>query len=71
MSKYGQLIQKARKPENQKERNVEEMAEEAQVNLGVKVPVSWRRHWAAESKRQGITMTAVIVEALTEKFGKP
>ena len=50
------------KPDNQKER---------EVNLCVKVPESLRRHWAAEAKRQGITMTEVIVEALTQKFGKP
>lgn len=44
---------------------------EIEVNLCVKVPVSLRRHWAAEAKRQGLTMTAVIVEALAAKFGKP
>lgn len=84
--KYGDLIQKAREgessvaegadvqttrkpdnritsePENQKER---------EVNLCVKVPESLRRHWAAEAKRRGITMTEVIVEGLTKKFGKP
>lgn len=50
------------KPDSQKER---------EVNLCVKVPESLRRHWAAEAKRQGITMTEIIVEALTQKFGKP
>ena len=44
---------------------------EAEVNLCVKVPVSLRRHWSAEAKRQGTTMTAVIVEALEAKFGRP
>jgi len=44
---------------------------EREVNLCVKVPESLRRHWAAESKRQGLTMTAVIIEALTAKFGEP
>jgi predicted HicB family RNase H-like nuclease len=52
----------ASKPENKKER---------EVNLCVKVPESLRRHWAAEAKRQGITMTEVMVEALIQKFGKP
>jgi hypothetical protein len=51
-----------RKPENQKER---------EVNLCVKVPEPLRRHWAAEAKRQGITMTEVMVEALLQRFGKP
>lgn len=44
---------------------------EPEVNLCVKVPLSLRRHWAAEAKRQGTTMTAAIVEALEAKFGKP
>ncbi|MBD2261241.1 hypothetical protein [Pseudanabaena sp. FACHB-2040] len=45
--------------------------EEKQVNLCVKVPESHRRHWAAMAKLQGITMTDVMVEALTQKFGLP
>ncbi len=44
---------------------------EPEVNLCVKVPLSLRRHWASEAKRQGTMMTAVIVEALEAKFGKP
>jgi hypothetical protein len=44
---------------------------EKQVNLCVKVPESWRRHWAAHSKLQGVTMTDVMVEALKAKFGLP
>ncbi|AFZ15665.1 hypothetical protein Cri9333_4904 (plasmid) [Crinalium epipsammum PCC 9333] len=51
-------------PENQIER-------EREVNLCVKVPESLRRHWAAESKRHGITMTEVIIQALKERFGSP
>jgi hypothetical protein len=50
---------------------VTDEAAEPEVNLCVKVPVSLRRHWAAESKRTGITMTRVIIEALTVRFGKP
>lgn len=44
---------------------------EREVNLCVKVPHSLRRHWAAEAKRNGITMTEVMTEALIQKFGKP
>lgn len=44
---------------------------EREVNLCVKVPESLRRHWAAEAKRHGITMTEVMTEALTQRFGKP
>ena len=56
-------------PENQK--NSQLGLEEKQVNLCVKVPESLRRHWAIQAKIQGVTMTAVMVEALTERFGKP
>lgn len=45
--------------------------DEKQVNLCVKVPESLRRHWAIQAKIHGVTMTAVMVEALTERFGKP
>ncbi len=44
---------------------------EREVNLCVKVPESLRRHWAAEAKRHGITMTEVMTEALIKQFGKP
>ena len=44
---------------------------EPEVNLCVKVPKSLRQHWAAEAKRQGTTMTAVIMAALKDRFGKP
>ena len=69
--KYGNIINEARKQENQKTRKEEISPNEDLVNLGVKVPITWRRHWAAESKRQGVSMTSVIVEALTDRFGKP
>ncbi len=57
--------QQTNKQDNQKKRS------EPEVNLCVKVPRSLRQHWAAEAKRKGTTMTAVIIEALTAKFGKP
>ncbi len=81
--KYGDLIKQARKQENQKASlpddqitsqpgKLEEAAEsEEEVNLCVKVPKRLRRHWAAESKRTGITMTSVIIEALKARFGEP
>jgi len=80
--KYGDIIKQARKPENQKtsptaptnqtgETTEDVTATEPEVNLCVKVPVSLRRHWSAEAKRQGTTMTSVIVEALKAKFGEP
>lgn len=82
MAKYGELIKEARKPENQKTvykenqktkkpKNQINEQEPDLVNLCVKVPRKLRQHWAAEAKRQGITMTEVIVKALMEEFGEP
>ena len=92
--RYGDLIKKAREPENQntgleesqntnlpenqntglpesQNTNLPENQNEPEVNLCVKVPKSLRQHWAAEAKRQGTTMTAVIMSALSDRFGKP
>jgi len=72
MSKYGALIKEARKTENQKTRKPgDESASEPDVNLSIKVAATRRRHWAAEAKRQGTTLTAVITEALSQRFGEP
>ena len=43
----------------------------ADVNLSIKVPLTLRQHWAAEAKREGTTLTAVIMDALTKRFGGP
>lgn len=74
MSKYGQLIKEARKQESKKTskpENDKDGMPEPEVNLSIKVAASRRRHWAAEAKRQGTTLTATITEALSEKFGEP
>jgi len=74
MSKYGQLIKEARKQESQKTRRPESeqgTSPEPDVNLSIKVAAARRRHWAAEAKRQGTTLTAAITEALSSKFGEP
>ncbi len=71
MSKYGQLIKEARKQENQKASKQENTASEPDVNLSIKVAAARRRHWAAEAKRQGVTLTAAITEALSARFGEP
>jgi hypothetical protein len=64
---------KTRKPDSQisGQQGEEQVVSEPEVNLCVKVPKSLRQHWAAEAKRQGMTMTSVIVEALKAKFGEP
>lgn len=72
MSKYGQLIKEARKQESQKTRKPDDKVDlEPEVNLSIKVAAARRRHWAAEAKRQGVTLTATITEALSKKFGEP
>lgn len=74
MSKYGALIKEARKTESKKTRKPEDGGgsdSEPDVNLSIKVAAARRRHWAAEAKRQGTTLTATITEALSEKFGEP
>lgn len=74
MSKYGQLIKEARKQDNQKTRKLDSGKNdnaEPDVNLSIKVAAPRRRHWAAEAKRQGTTLTAAITEALSGRFGEP
>jgi hypothetical protein len=74
MSKYGALIKEARKQESQKTSKPETARKEEKepdVNLSIKVAAARRRHWAAEAKRRGITLTAAITEALSERFGEP
>lgn len=74
MSKYGQLIKEARKTENQKARKgspEKGSSADPDVNLSIKVATSRRRHWVAEAKRQGTTLTAAITSALSERFGEP
>jgi len=81
--KYGALIRQAKqsKPDSQEAKKTKNQTfdqvepdgqvKEKQVNLCVKVPESWRRHWAIQAKIQDITMTDVMVEALTQRFGLP
>lgn len=72
MSKYGDIIKEARKPEIQETRKPENQIEKSEdVNLTIKVPKKSRQHWAAEAKRQGTTLTSVIIDALSSRFGDP
>ena len=59
--------QKAGKKENQSTPRVAVR----DVNLSIKVPESRRRHWVSEAKRQGTSLTAVILESLSKRFGEP
>jgi hypothetical protein len=74
MSKYGQLINAARKTDSKKlskSETEQDIDSGLGVNLSIKVPKSRRQHWAAEAKRQGTTLTAAITEALSKRFGEP
>lgn len=72
MSKYGDLIKQARKPENQKTGKPEkQITEDKEVNLSIKVSELRRRHWVSQAKLQGTSLTAVILEALSQRFGEP
>jgi predicted HicB family RNase H-like nuclease len=74
MSKYGALIKEARKQDSKKAKKQgaeEGTYVEEEVNLSIKVAKSRRQHWAAEAKRQGTSLTAVIIEALSARFGEP
>jgi hypothetical protein len=57
------------KPLSQQDGKPDERVEE--VNLSIKVPKTLRRHWVSEAKRADTTITAVIIEALKNRFGTP
>jgi hypothetical protein len=82
MSKYGALIEQAknqntekpesnktRKPESQTQVKTAEKSDVKEVNLSIKVPEYKRRHWVSEAKKQGTSLTAVIIESLNARFG--
>ncbi len=77
MSKYGDVIQKAREQVNQQtgkpgnQSSGLPVEKEEEVNLSIKVPKRLRRHWVSEAKRQDTTVTAAIIAALKDKFGEP
>lgn len=55
-------------PDNQTASQPDEVK---RVNLCVKVPEHWRKHWAIQARIQDTTMTEVMIEALTARFGLP
>ena len=73
MSKYGGIIEEARKkPESKKTRKpAKKKVVDKAVNLSIKVPESLRRHWVSEAKKEGSTITAEITQLLNKKYGKP
>jgi len=72
----GDIMRQAREPEPQvtskpESQPAREPVNQEAVNLCVKVPKHWRKHWAIQAKIGDITMTQVMVDALIEKFGLP
>ena len=41
------------------------------VNITIKVPRKHRQFWTSRAKLEGLTMTEVLVEALSQRFGIP
>lgn len=62
-------IHKSRQMEIQKDGK--EHAGDKPVNLGIKVAEYRRRFWVGQAKLQGITISEVIIDALSKKFGEP
>lgn len=79
LGKYSKLIKQARqldgqivrRPYGQAKDPDSQAAVDRRVNLCVKVPESWRKHWAVQAKIQDETMTDVMVAALVARFGLP
>lgn len=84
MSKYREVfnarkLEKKKLPNevNQKDGNMEIQkggkteGENKLVNLGIKVAEKRRRFWVGQAKLQGITISEIIIDALTKKFGEP
>ena len=75
MSSYGDIIQQGRKEEKQQKSQLVvntangKTRDEESVNITIKVPRKSRQFWTSKAKLEGLTMTEVLVEALTERFG--
>ena len=72
--KYGNLIKAAKQGKSKDVEPVSESKnnpEDPVVSLTIKVPRSLRQHWSGQAKLNGSSITADIIEALTEKYGKP
>ena len=83
MSKYGSVFKardaesKSVNIENSKSVNTEigksvnNDGDSKMVGLGIKVRENRRRHWVGQAKLQGVTVSEIIIEALSKKFGEP
>ncbi len=65
---------KAGKPKSQqtiKAAEVQPITKEAEVNLSIKVALRRRRYWMGQAKSKGETLTQIITEALSIRYGEP
>jgi hypothetical protein len=76
MSKYKSVFQERDKkkeisgnPEIQKSGKFDES--EKMVNLGIKTQEYKRRYWVGQAKLKGLTISEIIVDALTKELGEP
>ena len=85
MSSYGDIINQGRREEKQPKsqlvvntasgktvnNEIGKTRDDEPVNITIKVPRKSRQFWTSKAKLEGVTMTEVLVEALTERFGLP
>lgn len=76
MSKYESVFNARKKEENSGKVEIQKSGNKADggdkpVNLGIKIAESRRRYWVGQAKLQGITISQVIIDALSKKFGEP
>lgn len=45
--------------------------EEIKANLCIKIPKSLRNYWIGSARTEGTTVTAVLTQYLTERYGTP
>lgn len=75
MSKYGSVFNARKKEEGSGKMEIQKSGNkdggDKPVNLGIKIAESRRRHWVGQAKLQGVTISEVIIDALSKKFGEP
>lgn len=54
-----------------KNTKTETLVDDPTVSLTIKVPKSLRKHWTISAKQEDTSVAAVIVEALSKRFGTP
>lgn len=70
-SSLGQAIRIAANERDSQNTSIPENQPEEAANLTIKVNRRHRIHWMTEARKQDTTLTAVIIKALEDRFGKP